>query len=359
MAIRYDYTPDLGAIGRAAYESGAAVATRENADRSIGRDQEQQQFDAAQQFRYDAMNQQALQQEMDRRFRAEAAMFDAEQRQYGQAMAAAEWDRRLMAEQEAQREQEQWTYTTQQQNQLTRIDNELARVDELEASGDWTKEWADDARYQLQAKRMGIQPRTPKPRPFESYPTAEFGGRKVWVLEGAGRNGAPLRIDQETGRDIEEIAKEEHDLRLAQVKADQTAALNDEKANQQNRQMELKQVETQQKMEFERAKASAEMMVRRAEFEAKLAGMTKKGGADGMSDVPLFTADEIKAKVESAFGPLGGSQGQQSGAPAATTPPPKTAAPIRIHSSHLEQAAANAPPGTRFVTETGEVFEME
>src|SRR5687768_9858541 len=107
MTIRLRYDPNYALVGDAAREGAAGIARRQNIDKTIGRTQEQQQFDTQIQQRDAAMRQQAREQEADRQFRGEAIQFQAAQAQQEQQAQNAEWQQRLRMTQEAEQQQEE------------------------------------------------------------------------------------------------------------------------------------------------------------------------------------------------------------------------------------------------------------
>jgi hypothetical protein len=326
------YRPSYAVVGDEARRGAAGIALRENLDRSIGRSQDQQQFDAGIAQRYAGMQQQQQQAEADRLFRAEAMQYEAAQRQQMQANEEAGYGRRLQLQAEAENQQQEMQFSSRQKAELSRIDGNMAEVEKLASRGDLDPTQAQYARYQLQSQRLGIEPMEPKPRAMEEFPALSLpDGRKVWVEPG--RAGGNALRNQQTGRLIEDEAAEELErwkvVQTSQAKENQQAAAVAEKLSQ----SQIKQAETVQKMDFEQRKFAAQMKVERAKFIAKLTGDTKKS-ADGLSEVAVHSPEQIEALANQAFPDEGPQQGGL----------------VRVTT---REEAMRLPPGTKFIDPNG------
>jgi hypothetical protein len=352
MALVVDsYRPSYEAVGEAARRGAAAQAYRENLDRSIGRAQEQQQFDAGLAQRYAAMTQAAQQQEADRQFRAEAMQFGAAVQQQQQEAANVEWSRRAFESAEQQKDLVNYRYTAEQERDVRKLREAYAEVDKKLASGEIDERKANYFREALWERQQGIQPLEPRPQAMSDFPEHSLpNGRKVWQVPG--RAGAPEFIDQETGRPVSDIYAEQHDLRLAELQ-------NQQKENQQAAQAAVKLSDAQAKAQLEQSKAAVSMQSERAKLASTIAAKKIDAYLKLMGDTnetggSKFTPEQARKHVEDAFKHFGGTADVEQPAASASQQPP-----VRVHSKQIEEVAKSYPLGTRFIDENGDVYEKQ
>lgn len=290
MPITIDYGPSYEARGQLAREAGSSVAARENLDRSIGRQMQQDELGSQMALAYDQMTARMAENEMNRQQQQQQFGYDRMYRDYraerdaqlAQAAAAEQADR----QQKLQSAGLQERYTMQQQQEKDRIQNAISAIESHPTLRPQEKQaLVAKARLQL----AGIQPEYV---PVDQPETQDIGGKKFWKVEG--RGGRVEYLDPDTGVSSEKLF---------------------------DAQREAEDRDTKSRMAEQESRARLYLET------VKIVNSMTKVNADGIS-VPAFSDPKQAAEVaermfQSALERMGGQAPPADG----QDPQPQTAAP--------------------------------